>query len=64
MIEFSESDFEGNIIYTIPNTLLNDIQVIGSEGVVGYEILDDNEDEISILVKHESGDDTTVIKGT
>ena len=64
LIEFSESDFEGNIIYTISNTLLNDIQVIGSEGVVGYEILDDNEDEISILVKHESGDDTTIIKGT
>ena len=31
---------------------------------VGYEILDDNENEISILVKHESGDDTTMIKGT
>ena len=62
LIEFDETDFEGSVTYTIPNTLLKDANVIGDEGVVGYEI-SYNEDDITITVNHEVGDDTTIIVG-
>lgn len=62
LVEFSESDFEGTVTYTIPKTLFDDVQVIGDEGVVDYDV-SESDDELEITVTHESGNDTTIIKG-